>query len=85
VITPDFSIRSDRQPCVICKGPATLEQIDSSIGVLVTVECDDCDCIGHWNNGWYQDLGNAEAAWNNRQIGEAAMNAVLPFSATRSQ
>jgi hypothetical protein len=71
---------ADRKPCVICCGPATVEQIDSSIGVLVTVECNDTECNGHWNNGWFQELEHAESAWNNRQIGEAAMSAVLPFN-----
>jgi hypothetical protein len=75
---------ADRKPCFICKGPATVEQIDSSIGVLVTVECADAECSGSWNNGWFQELKCAEVAWNHRQIGEAAMNAVLPFTAATS-
>lgn len=68
------------QPCCICKGHAVTEQIDSSIGVLVSVECHDPDCEMSYNNGWFQDSERAEAAWNHRQIGEAAVNGVLPFN-----
>lgn len=73
---------SELKPCVLCKGPARIEQIDSSIGVLVSAECADTECNGHWNNGWFQDEARAETAWNNAQIGEAAMSAVLPFVVT---
>ena len=72
-------LSEDRKPCVICGGPASVEQIDSSLGVLVTVYCADTECNGHWNNGWFEEFEDAESAWHHRQIGEAAMSAVLPL------
>lgn len=68
------------KPCSICKGPTCTEQIDSSIGVLTGIQCADTECNGHWNNGWFEDEDDAIAWWNDRQIGVAAMNHVLPFN-----
>lgn len=73
-------VERDLKPCAVCGGPASIEEIDSSIGVLVSVECSYYDCEMYSNNGWFQHLERAEAAWNHRQIGEAAMNGVLPFA-----
>lgn len=46
---------NDLRYCVICNGPAGPNQIDSSIGPLTTIQCNDSNCNGHWGSAWFQD------------------------------